>query len=400
MAINNELENLVTLDEDAFKNPIVMPGNVYIEALKDFGSDEALAGLVDLFGTSLANALLDPSIKNYVLPFVGPVTEKFMFFPLHLLKARKIYKTMPPSKRDTFMNYFKQAVSDGSENLFFDLTVHDPIYISAMGAGLHATDLHPAILSALAYGSAILLAAGIKVGKDELFFANKKRALRKAGFESEKYVESRFYIRAEKNPREIIDSLAREFGLKNSSTVGYHDKYFVNHFPHYSGRKVNMRLRRRARRSSEFSAEEKAGFVNSFQFVFTRVSEHQKQKTDQFRYFPSRKEKFYLLLDENVSDIEEIPNDQAKTLIKKYLSAPIKSYDINFQRTVVSNEELAVCSDSLRTGLDESSYVLELKVYKDIDLLQQAMRYLMMDAKGFVQTTLGKSELFTGSNGN
>ncbi len=93
MTTNDALENLVTLDEDAFKNPIVIPGNVYIEALKDFGSDEALAGFVDLFGTTIANAFLDPSIKNYVLPFVGPVTEKFMFFPLHVRKALKVYKT-------------------------------------------------------------------------------------------------------------------------------------------------------------------------------------------------------------------------------------------------------------------------------------------------------------------
>lgn len=393
--------DVFVLDKSVAEKPIRLPPHPYAAALRDFGLDELVAGGIDALSTTALNYALEDSMKKLVLPLAGPVIEKVGFFPIHFKKAWDVYRTMPKEKRKKLSHYFKHALSDGSANLMKDLLIHDPLYISFMLAGLnYAPEIHPGVLSAASYTTAVLIVAGIDVAKDEFLHNRKKKSFEKAGFGSETYYESRFYIKAEKDPQEVLEKIASEFNLEKTSTVDYHDRYYNTALPSYSGRSVKMRLRSRGRR--EFEGDnarwgDDPEFVTSAQIIYTRASE-EKKDIDQCRYFPVKKEKLYFFLPKDATTIESIPDEKARTAL---LNAQDKSRafnDIMFSRTVVRDGELAACTD--KVGCERPFYIIELKTHKNVKMLQEAMRYVMVECPiAVIQTTHGKSDLFCNLNG-
>ncbi len=391
------IEDIELMDKNAVNRPIELPDHPYIAALKDFGLDELVAGCIDAVATTAVNFITPAELKQYILPFVGPVMEKVGFFPRHLKRARDIYKTTPESKRKSFGYYFKDGIKHGGANLAKDVLFHDPIYIGLMYLGLnHAPQIPPGVLSAVSYVIGVLAVAGIDVAKDEFRHSRFKKKLKNSGFKEEQYYESRFCVRAEKPPQAVIESLIKEFNLTNTSTIKYHDYYFDNTIPSYSGRRAKLRLRKRQRRADETDNARwgpNPDFVNTVQIVYTRAGE-QRKGVDQCRYFPVRKEKLYNLLPQGIDHPEFIEDKNLRDSIRPMLGG-IASHNLEFERTLANNNELAVCTDKI--DRERSFYILELKVYNDTKILRQAMRYLMVECPiAVMQTTRGKSELFNG----
>lgn len=206
--------------------------------------------------------------------------------------------------------------------------------------------------------------------------------MKNAGFESESFLETRFFISTKENPKKLLNQLIKDFNLKLLGNVlEYNDKYFDNKLRVYSGRIPKVRLRKRTRNSGK-------GLIKTIQIVYTRVSEKEKKSPGQYRYFPIKKEKFYFMIKKEIPNtIKEIDNLKIKRILKSCLkSSPQK---ITFKRTLAKNKILLFSVDKIMKG--KNYYILEIKSWKTKELLE-AMRYVMREFP-VIQTTKGKSEM-------
>lgn len=379
------------LEKALTQQSISVPPSPFWDVFKRFGRDEAIAMLINVSGTAgidhLASSLLSlsPATQRALLSVAGPVIEKVGFFPAHFKEAWDVYKTTPASEREPLNNYFSRAVKGGSKSLLEDVLVHDPFYIAFMYGGMSLSPETPAW--AMATGSflaAVFAVAGLEVGYNELSYWNYKRKLKKAGFEEENYLESRFYVDANENPERVLTRLRAEFGLGEACTLHYQDRYFKNKLASFSGRVPKLRLR--------YRETEKGGTLQTAQITYTRVTPFAHKNPEQFNFFPQRKDKIYLMLNEpeQLSHCGEIESEPARQMLEAVQLSP-EAREVRFERTYAHNAELLVSTDRVATE-NRPFYLVELKTYTDADLLRQAMRYVMLKFP-VVQTTHGKAEL-------
>jgi adenylate cyclase class IV len=395
-----ETNTKLELDIRASQQPIYLPDNAFIAKFKDLGIDELLAAFIDPASSAVGNLLLPQELKQYVLPVTGPAAEKAIFILRHAFEAKGIYKTTPKKIRKPYKFYLKEGVKHGAENLVKDLVYHDPIYIGLMYAGLTLfPEIHPSVISFADYLISVPMAVGIDVMIDELRHKKTTKNIVKSGFHKEKYYESRFRVLKEKDPKEALEDFMQEFNLQSCGTVTYKDTYFDINSKGFSGREVSMRLRQREKRDFEKENKEwiqEGEFSNnnnitSLQITYTRAREHKGNKNtpDQCRYFPVKKEKLYAILDPNAKTLEDITDNKILHLAKSKI-IDNKTKEITFERTIARNGELAICTD--KVVANRPYYILELKVYKNTNLLKQAMRYIMVNFPLAVeQTTYGKN---------
>ena len=390
----NSLEGkIVALERNILNQPIKLPSSPFWDVFKKFGRDEALAMIVNVAGTASLDYLLStsfsgalaPESRELALTIAGPIVEKAGFFPGHFKEAWETYKAAPLKERDPLSTYFKQAIKGGTKSLVQDIVVHDPLYMGMMYAGLQIYPQTPAwLLATTSFIAAVFAVAGLEIGTNELLYHRYKRALKKAGFGSESYLESRFLIDAEKDPQEVISSFVKHFDLPLVRRGKYHDRYFENTLPYYNNRTPVLRLRRRV-------IEDEDREVKSAQIVYTRASEIVSKEPEQFRYFPHQKDKIYFLLDQEMpGNIDEITNERAQRILKRAQGGE-KYTEVHFERTLASDpSSLLVSVDQVQH--QNPFYVLELKTFKDKRLLREAMRFVM-NKFPVVQTTYRKFDL-------
>ena len=294
------MSEISLLEKKLAEEPIKIPNNPFWDVFKRFSRDELIAMAINVTGTAVAEGLVDSQFlqtmtgplsrrtKDIVLMTTGPVVEKAGFFPAHFKEAYDLYKEAPKEERDQLSTYFKGAVKNGTKSLIEDILIHDPLYVGLMFAGLKYLPETPAwALAAGSFAVAVVMVAGLEVGVTELFYKKYKNALKKSGFGKEDYYESRFLIRADKNPESVLERLSYEFGLEGHRDLEYYDRYFKNSLPSYSNRTPKLRLRNRRRNETEW--------FKTAQITYTRANEL-KEGTEQFRYFPQKKEKIYFYL--------------------------------------------------------------------------------------------------------
>jgi hypothetical protein len=324
------------------------------------------------------------STSVFLLSLVGPVIEKIGFFPAHFLEAWKVYKTTPSDQRKSLYFYIKRALKGGGTSLLEDVLVHDPVYIGLMFAGLSIYQgTPPWLLSAISFIVAVVAVAFIEVGITEGRYLLFKRRAKRAGFESESYFESRFLINASADPDAAMGLLSERFKLSTMYEMSYGDVYYGNKFPEYSDRTAKFRMRRRS--------NEQGRFICSAQIVYTRAAEMRESKLDQCRFFPIKKDKIYLAMREPLPDMPSEIEKDAGQFLYKHINDDDK-HVVKFIRVVAYNPDLLISVDRVRGS--RNFYLLELKVYKDVKLLMQAMRFIMRELP-VLQTTHGKLELTT-----
>ena len=398
---------LSLLEKTIVEEPIPLPGNAFVEGFKEFFTDEGIAWVINTGGTAIADKVLKESWKKAALPWVGPIIEKAGFFPKHIYDAVKIYKTLPSEVREQrgFLNIVRKELAKGGENLGWDLGVHDPLYVGLMYLGMNYYPEAPAAaLSFASFGLALCTVAALKIGKDEIAYGLKRQSFTKLGFGHESYLEARFYVRSDDDPRRLLDNMVERFGLSNPEGLQYHDTYFDSTLPEFTGRKGKLRLRERQRGSLDRMRMEQDGyvslpgenpdFVRTVQITYSRVKQSRSKKTEQYNYFPSKKEKLYFILAQDMPlSLQEIEDPDVRRALQRYQDPTKRTTSINFERTVAANEELLVTTDRVDYS-QRPFYVVELKVFSDTELLQAAMREVM--ASNHViseQTTLGKADM-------
>jgi hypothetical protein len=387
------------MNPDLLNKPIIVPANPFWKVIQTFGRDEFIAGLISIIVTAIVEGVfylwkVPPGVgAALVLSLAGPIFEKVGFFVGHLNDARKVFKETPEHLRKTRRYYLKQAFRGGAKSLVQDIIVHDPIYIGLMFGGMYIHPQTPAwLLVPVAFGIAVLVVAVLEVGVHELRYWLFKRRLFGLGFEPEVYYESRFYIKRKVDASAIITGLRDQFfpgrGIR---TLQYNDTYLkgCQNLPEYNGRQSKIRLRTRT---------DAAGtWVNTVQVIYSRTIE-EKDGADQFRYFPKKKDKIYLMLKGEPED---------KSLFSHFISHAVQSFligimcgkshpgncpesaKIEFIRQVVNDPTLLISIDTV----NDSYHVVEIKAYpQHSDKLKAAMRYVMYKYP-VMQITHGKSDL-------
>lgn len=363
------------------EQPIRIPGNPFWDVFKRFSRDEMIAMVLNIIGTIVVTWILGGlslglKLNNLLLAIAGPVIEKFGFFIGHFKDALELYRTTSPAKRKKRSEYFKRAVKGGSVSLLEDILCHDPIYIVLMYFGIKFYPTTPPwLIATTSFVIALFVVAIGEVMVNEIRYLNRQRRLKKIGFEKEKYYESRFFISSEASPDEVLKSISNRFDLKLKEKGEYKDRYYETKLPGYSGREVKFRLRDR-------SVDNKK--VNTAQIIYKRVAEISKSEVSQFRFFPQEKHKYYLIRHQNNNIIESL---------KKNISVQDSSEKcVKFKRTIARKypDGLFVSIDDVQT--DRPFFLVELKVYKNLNLLKEAMRFVMTEFP-VTQTTYSKEEM-------
>jgi len=360
------------------EEPITLPKNPFWAVFKRFGIDESIAMIINVVGTFLVSLFASSLI---LLSLAGPIVEKIGFFPAHFKEAYSVYKTTPKKQRKSIYYYFKKAIKKGSTSLTEDILIHDPIYIVLMFLGLLIYPSTPVwILSALSFVIAVFAVSGLEVGFRELQYLNFKRKMKKAGFELETYIETRFLISASCNQKFLMEKVSKAFSLNPFKSLNYSDIYFENELPEFSGRIPRARLRKRNRTN-------KKGWMQTIQLIYTKPRESLDKKYEQYRFFPIKKEKLYFMLDQKMpAGIDQINNPKIKAALK---SISKKNKEVHFERKVATNKDLLVAVDQIKKK--KEFYILELKTYHDKKQLMEAMRFIMREFP-VIQTTKSKSD--------
>ena len=372
---------IIFLSKHLSERPIKIPGSPFWSVFKRFGIDELIAMIINILGTVIISLFFSNPL---LLSITGPIVEKLGFFVAHLKEAISIYKTTATKKRKHLSFYFKDAFNHGMKSLIEDVLVHDPLYILLMFFGLLIYPATPIwLLSATSFIVAVFAVSGLEVGYTELQYKRFKKRMLVKGFHLESYYESRFFISSKENPKKVIDQVVQAFNLSRTKNLTYTDAYFGTTLDQYSGRIPKIRLRQRTNSRTK-------GWIQTAQIIYTRPNETANTTYEQYRYFPIKKEKLYSLLEQNMpATLQGIKNETIrKSLLSAYDQSPAKQ--VKFVRTYANNKELLVSVDKINKTRD--FYVLELKVYTDINLLIEAMRYVMREFP-VVQTTDGKADM-------
>lgn len=390
--MNQAMHKNDSLEEIILEEPIVFSGNPFIESLRSLGTDQAISGVINIGATALAGQF---GMGTILKSAAGPITEKIGFFPAHVYKALKVYKTTPEESREPLRHYIAQALKKGLNNGIIDFLVQDPLYASMMYVALTAwPEESPLLLSALFSVSSTIAASCVNVAIAEARYKLLQHSFKKLGFRKESYFESRFYIRHEAKPEMILDSLKARFQLDSMESRQYYDYYSAKtSLPEYSGRKSKIRLRKR---------QNGDGWLQSAQIVYTRPNRMAQKKPEQFSYFPIKKDKFYFPLNQEMPEsIDSIADEDVRNELAKITRGKGQG-TLYFERASAQREELLASVDTVyrnEDGIkDRGFYVVELKSWKNKELLSKAMRYIMLNFP-VIQVTKGKLELSEQLNG-
>jgi hypothetical protein len=396
------------------EKPIQIPSSPFWEVFKTFGRDELLAGIISILativiGVVLQHVTISAPYAVLCLAFAGPIFEKLGFFVGHFNDAYEIYSTTPVGDREDLSFYLKKALKGGGTSLFWDIILHDPVYVVLMIGGMSLHPETPAwLLVPVAFGVAVLLVATIRVGLSEVGYWWFKQRIFRKGFELEEYFEAKFFLSAEEDPEKIITQLKDQFLPAGTSItkLTYDDIYYTPlNISEYNARDPRFRIRTRREAPSDIALSDKEPtWIRTAQTIYTRAVEHPTENDEQFRFFPTRKDKFYLILprdlhnnnlfpglqesDKRWSTLASITKDRGKTEKKQ----------IKFIRRVAKHpRKILISVDSVEHGEHEKVkfHVVEIKAYLDrITLLKEAMRFIMTRFN-VLQTTRSKVDLLS-----
>ena len=360
------------------KSSIHIPDHPYKSEITSFGRDEMAWLAVNTIGT----AVIDYMLKNFshmseqakkdTLSVWGPLVEKIWFFIPHLVK--EILHQRKHKEKD-IKKLLKNTFSWWSETLVKDILLHDPLYIWMMYAGQEFTPQTPTIiLSFVSFISALLVVGIVKVGYDEWKFRYFCHTLKKKWFLHESYYESRIHMHSYEEAEKIFESLMKEFSITEKNSREYNDVYYSpKPIKYLSGRTARVRERTRT------SIDE---VLHTWQLLFTKPREFKTKNIEQYRYFPIKKDKFAF---------KAASREEVEATLATYKHAE-SSKSVNFKRRYANDPSgLLVTMDTLCTW-GEEKYVIELKVHKDLLLLKEAIKKVLIDST-WEQHTDGKDDI-------
>lgn len=352
------LENLVSKSELVQVQP-----NPIVHNTIELGLDEFFAFLLSTIGTIIVSYF---SSTVWLLSIVGPLSEKPGFFVRHGYHAYQAYK----AKKGSFRYCLKRELKKACRILMVDILFHDSMYAILAAILLKATALHPGFISVIAFCSAIPFAAAFQYAAEEGLHFLHKEVLRWQGLKWETYYESRFFFMGDE--KKVLDKVRKEFSLTKRQSGMYVDEYLGSEGWLAQNHEPFRRLRSLRMDSRQYRNRLEIGF---------RVMKRVNPAASQYNYHFIKKEKgWYGVGGGKKPSWKELPR-HLRTRAKKVQKG------VSFSRLTYHNEELSVSVDRLKKA--SRVKVIEVKVYKDVALLMQAMQFLNR-LYPVVETTLPK----------
>ena len=369
------------------------PANPFWDVLKTFGRDELTGGVVALFATLCLEGtfylyngshLFSPT-QLICLALAGPILEKVGFFFWHFKEACEIYSTTPEVDRKVPAFYIKKAFKGGAKTLFWDICLHDPLYVGLMLVGMRVHPQTPAwLLVPIAFGLAVIAVAFLEVAINEIRYLLYKRRKYQEGYELESYIDVRFYldksIHADDVMRDLQDRFLPEHELIKRK---YEDTYFKVGLPSFNGREGKLRLRSR-------EVDEDSN-ITTIQHIYSSTVEGGKTASNQYKFFLRKKDKLYKVFENPDLALIASKNEAA---IFDDSDSELEHQLVKFTRYAVYDRNvMLVAVDVINGETDQPFIVVELKVYPGKEaLLIEAMRYVMHRYPA-MQTTHHKIDL-------
>lgn len=372
------------LEKKLAEEPIVLPNSPFWDVLKVFGRDELIALIINVASTAGMALVIH---NHFLLAIVGPAVEKIGFFVAYFKEAWEIYRTTPREKRGGVHIYVSGAFRRGLSSLGKDVAFHDPMYAVLLYLGLIVYPQTPAwILSTISFLVALGALAVGEVALNEIRYSAQTMRYRRAGFKLQSYYESRFYLK-NTEPEKILHDLAEQFHLRKKAIGNYRDRYFGTNLKSYNSRKPMFRLRQRTR--------EDGGLMQTAQIVYTRTSEVTRKKPGQFNFYPTKKEKLWIELEQEMPwMVADIRNKTIKNICAGIVGA--EYHEVLFARSVARDPETMLVSVDHVTQKNSIPFVvIEIKSWADEKskaMLIEAMRYVMLRYE-VIQTTHNKNLL-------
>lgn len=352
---------------------IILPQNPFWKVFKRFGRDELISLIFNVAGTIyIANIVKNHpefsfGFKTFLIAIGGPIIEKIGFYPYHLYDGIVAFKR----GHGTLKLCLRNAIKGGSVSMIEDIIVHDPVYFGLMWGGLFIYTGTPEwMLAVLSFLLAVGIVSVIEVGVIELWYKKFKRSLRGL-FHNEKYYESRFRVATNIDPKDFIDKMTKKFNLSSYKEYNYTDKYLKSKLINFNEREGKVRQR---------FINDNACNSHIFQITYTKAGEIPQNVLTQYRFFVNEKEKF-------TSDL----NNNSIENFTKYCDMGVYSVlDFHRYSSRKINGLYAAIDEVKKDG--EHYSVIELKVFDDLELIQEAMKFVM-DEFNVIQTTLGKVDI-------
>lgn len=375
--MNDKNNQLQELEKKKVKNRLSIPDHIVKKVLKNFGVDEAIAWVFNIWWTAILSAwareTLSHTQKNLLYTIGWPVIEKFWLFVRHIRLARKKRNSTPLHERKPIIFYAREIMAWGSESLLKDVLFHDPIYWVFMYLWLQANDsTNPTIISFVSFFLAIFAVAGIERWYDEAKYVFIQSQLKKQWFSLESYHESRLFNTKNIHADAILNCLQDPFGLHEFTQRAYEDTYFMPKEKMTWGRYTAARIRKRQ------CLNDLSDPQVSTQYIFTKPSLMTLKELDEINYFSISKDKWY--------HTGEVVNR-----LDKWVKPNQSREWIAFIRTLWRNSNgLLVAID---TDDKEENNTVELKVHQgNEELLIWAIALLKETFPGFKQSTESKQE--------
>ena len=338
---------------------------------------------------ALSQGFLPAGVRNIIPTLSGVIAEKPGLFVRNTRNVINEYRQTPFEDRQELSHYVGKVLTDTWRTIRADIIYHDPIYSGSLWSLMTFTDAsHPLVVGAytgLCFTAAVAVAAALDVGAIDRKYKRQFKRWKKMGLDNESYFEARFPIIPRKDekhdtPMNFIynithvtkDGLPR-FNLPGTYSGTYHDQYQCDHRLEVLNNRVpKIRFRKR-------SGLEDEGDVQSAQIVYTRPQEIAKKERGQYKLYPIRKDKAYHMIEgPMVWTPEELENPRARKLFTKLQNGE-EVREIAFDRYIAHDKDgLYVSADCASgKGGSNSPYIVEVKVREDLDLLKDAMKYIM-----------------------
>lgn len=375
MPSNNEMpDHNGLIDKKLANDPIVLPESPFWEIFKNFGKDEMIALIINTVSTGAISAITNDPI---LISLFGPVIEKIGFFAGSSHEALKIYRTTSPEERENKVNYFKDAIKNGMPNLIKDIIFHDPFYTALMLIGLSSfPDTSVWMLSMISFLISVGVVTSGEVAIKEALYKYQEKQLERKRFILEKHLEARFAVKGI-DPKNLIIQLADYFDLGPIHTSTYYDKYFDTKLKPYNAREPIIRLRKRIEGSQKKDS-------TKIQIVYTRASQVNSNKPEQYNFYPVAKDKMSLKL-----------NKSSKGIFNKLILNE-QPHLVSFTRTYAHIPEKILISVDLIEDQDRPYTVVEVKSFRNdkeaVETMIMAIRHIMSQYD-VIQTTHSKRTL-------
>ena len=353
------------------------------------GRDELIAAGWSVFWTAIVKLALvlwgsdkiSLEKQALILAIAGPLFEKPGLISAYIKDTVNLYKQTPEGERESHRFYITKVIKDSWPTLRADLLYHDPGYTLILWLlirNISSTSLLlVALLSAVSFSTAVIIAAGLDVLTIKLMYHFLTGKLQRAGFKRKTYYETRFLIDATDDERyssdKVLDFLQKHFNLPIKSQQTNVDVYLNKYTEKvFNGRRPYLRFRQRTDKNGKITKQ-------AVQVMYTCSRQLHNKSDCLYRCFITPKEKYGYDFPHDASmpwEPEKIKNAVIASIVKRLCNTKERK-KVTFIREAIMDDALFISIDRPTDSTSGTNiYWLEIKVRENLKRLEETSDFI------------------------